>query len=118
MTTLPRLTLVLGGARSGKSRHAEQLLMRAPPPWTYVATAEALDDEMLERIAHHRHRRDERWHTLDVPMELVDAIAQLPGPALVDCLTLWLTNVMLAGRDVDHECERLAEAMTGVCGPL
>ena len=61
---LPRLTLVLGGARSGKSRYAEELVARAPPPWTYVATADALDEEMSQRIAHHRSRRDARWRTL------------------------------------------------------
>ncbi len=118
MTDLPRLTFVLGGARSGKSRYAEQLLMQAPPPWTYVATAEAFDDEMRERIAHHRDRRDERWQTRDVPLELPAAIAELRDPALIDCLTLWLSNVMLAGRDVESESERLVASLADAKGPL
>ncbi|MEI9899897.1 MAG: bifunctional adenosylcobinamide kinase/adenosylcobinamide-phosphate guanylyltransferase [Hyphomicrobium sp.] len=118
MTDMPRLTLVLGGARSGKSRHAEELLMRAAPPWTYVATAEALDDEMRERIAHHRDRRDARWQTRDVPLDLPEALKGMRGPVLVDCLTLWLSNVMLAGRDVEAETERLMAALAAAPGPL
>ena len=115
---LPRLTLVLGGARSGKSRHAEELITRAAPPWTYIATAEALDDEMRDRIAHHRVRRDARWHTVDAPLDLASAIAGLAGPALIDCLTLWLSNVMLAERDVEAESERLLAALAAAPGPL
>ncbi len=115
---LPRLTLVLGGARSGKSRYAEELVLRADPPWTYVATAEALDDEMRERIAHHRDRRGADWHTLDAPLDLLGAIGGLPGAALIDCLTLWLSNVMFAGRDVEAESERLLAALGSAPGPL
>ena len=107
----PRLTLVLGGARSGKSRYGEELVARSPPPWTYVATAEAWDDEMAERIAHHRARRDARWQTLDVPLDLAGAISALTGAGLVDCLTLWLSNVMLSGRDVDAESDSLLGAL-------
>jgi adenosylcobinamide kinase / adenosylcobinamide-phosphate guanylyltransferase len=116
--SLPRLTLVLGGARSGKSRYAEGLVMRAAPPWTYVATAEALDEEMRARIAHHRLRRDARWRTLEAPLDLVGAVAQTSGPTLIDCLTLWLSNVLLAGRDVQAESERLLAAMATAPGPL
>lgn len=107
------LTFILGGARSGKSRHAEELLAAEPAPWTYIATAQALDDEMAERIAHHRARRDSRWHTVDAPLDLVDALEALPDgrTVLVDCLTLWLTNVMLAERDVEAESQRLADAL-------
>lgn len=115
---LPRLTLVLGGARSGKSRYAEELVLEAPPPRTYVATAEALDDEMRARIAHHRDRRGAHWHTLDAPIDLAGAIGGLPGVALIDCLTLWLSNVMLAGRDVEAESERLLAALVRAPAPL
>ncbi|MTD94060.1 bifunctional adenosylcobinamide kinase/adenosylcobinamide-phosphate guanylyltransferase [Hyphomicrobium sp. xq] len=115
---LPRLTLVLGGARSGKSRYGEELVGRTAPPWTYVATAEAWDTEMAERIAHHRARRNASWQTLDAPLYLAAAVAGLTRPALVDCLTLWLSNVMLAGRDVDAESEALLAALACAPGPL
>lgn len=114
----PRLTFVLGGARSGKSRYAEELVMRAPAPWTYVATAEALDEEMRARIAHHRSRRDASWHTLDAPLALAETVASLEGAALIDCLTLWVSNVMLAERDIEEECERLLAALSSAPGPL
>ena len=115
---IPRLTLVLGGARSGKSRHAEELIMRAAAPWTYVATAEARDDEMRARIDQHRARRDANWHTLDAPLDLAGAIQSVAGPALIDCLTLWLSNVMLADRDVEAEIARLLAAFGSAPGPL
>jgi adenosylcobinamide kinase / adenosylcobinamide-phosphate guanylyltransferase len=95
------ITLVLGGARSGKSRHAESLFDTLPPPWTYIATAEAFDDEMRERIAAHRDRRDARWVTVNAPLGLPAALARAEGPVLVDCLTLWLTNLMLGERDIE-----------------
>ena len=94
------LTLVLGGARSGKSRHAEQLAMQGPPPWTYVATGQAWDQEMHDRIAAHRAARPPGWITVEAPIDLAPVLAQ-PGVVLVDCLTLWLTNLMLAEDDVD-----------------
>jgi adenosylcobinamide kinase/adenosylcobinamide-phosphate guanylyltransferase len=108
-----RLTLVLGGARSGKSRHAETLLAAAPPPWIYVATAEAGDAEMAARIAEHRRRRDKRWQTVEAPRELAAALMALPADAslLIDCLTLWLSNLLLAGSDVVAEVERLEAAL-------
>ncbi|HWK38615.1 MAG TPA: bifunctional adenosylcobinamide kinase/adenosylcobinamide-phosphate guanylyltransferase [Hyphomicrobium sp.] len=115
---LPNLTLVLGGARSGKSRYAEELITRADPPWTYVATAEAHDEEMRHRIAHHQARRQGQWETLDAPMELAGTIATLAKPTLIDCLTLWLSNVMLAERDVEAETTRLIQAMRHTPVPL
>lgn len=115
---LPNLTLVLGGARSGKSRYAEELIARTEPPWTYVATAEAHDEEMRQRIAHHQARRQGGWETLDAPFELAGTIAALTAPALVDCLTLWLSNVMLAGRDIEEETARLLQAMRHTPVPL
>ncbi len=94
------VTFVLGGARSGKSAHAEALVMAHPAPWRYIATAQAVDDEMRARIAAHRARRDERWRTMEAPLNLAAALAG-PEPALVDCLTLWLTNLLLADRRPD-----------------
>ncbi|BCG93961.1 bifunctional adenosylcobinamide kinase/adenosylcobinamide-phosphate guanylyltransferase [Mesorhizobium sp. 131-2-1] len=108
------LTFILGGARSGKSAHAETLVTAGPPPWTYIATAEAYDDEMRERIALHRGRRSEGWMTIDAPLDLAGAIEALPdGQAvLIDCLTLWLTNHMLAEHNLDAECRRLTDLLS------
>jgi adenosylcobinamide kinase/adenosylcobinamide-phosphate guanylyltransferase len=108
----PQLTLVLGGARSGKSRYAESLVTSTAPPWVYVATAQALDEEMAERIAHHRGRRGAGWHTVEEPHGLAGAIAGAPpGTMLVDCLTLWLTNRMLAEADIEAETGRVEAAL-------
>jgi adenosylcobinamide kinase / adenosylcobinamide-phosphate guanylyltransferase len=114
-----RLTFVLGGARSGKSSHAERLVSELPAPWTYIATAEAYDDEMRERIALHRARRGEGWQTVGAPRELAVALQNVPEgkPVLVDCLTLWLTNHMLDGNDVEAECVRLVEVFARPRGP-
>ncbi len=95
------LTLVLGGARSGKSRYAEALITRLPPPWLYIATAQAFDDEMRARIAEHRTRRAPGWRTVEAPLTLPEALHDANNaPVLVDCLTLWLTNLMLADADI------------------
>src|SRR6185312_9411318 len=93
---LPSLTLILGGARSGKSLCAEGLLTSAPAPWAYIATAEARDEEMRQRIDIHKARRGEGWATYEAPLSLADALAGPAAdlPCLVDCLTLWLSNVM------------------------
>ncbi len=91
---------MLGGARSGKSRHAEALVTALPGPWLYVATGAAGDVEMAERIAAHRARRGPGWRTLEVPLALPEALAEAGGaPVLVDCLTLWLSNLLHAERD-------------------
>jgi adenosyl cobinamide kinase/adenosyl cobinamide phosphate guanylyltransferase len=105
-------TLILGGARSGKSRHGEALIGAYPPPWTYIATATAWDGEMAARIAQHRARRDARWRTVEQPLDLATALAEAGGaPALIDCLTLWLTNLMLAEDDVPVATEALLAAL-------
>lgn len=114
------LTLVLGGARSGKSRHAESLIEALPPPWVYLATAEAHDAEMAERIAVHRARRDERWQTVEAPHDLAGALGAAPAGSavLVDCLTLWLSNRMLAEADTDQEIARLETALAAHAGTV
>jgi adenosylcobinamide kinase/adenosylcobinamide-phosphate guanylyltransferase len=114
------LTLVLGGARSGKSRHAERLALASGCAPVYLATAQALDDEMAARIEAHRARRGPDWRTVEEPLDLVGTLRR--GCArerivLVDCLTMWLTNLMVAGRDVEAECARLLEALPGLAGP-
>ena len=113
------LTLVLGGARSGKSRYAEGLFSALPPPFTYIATAEAGDQEMAQRIAIHRARRGVQWRTLEAPRDLVEALEASAGtPALVDCLTLWLSNLMLAGADLDAEIAKLEHALAKATAPV
>lgn len=113
------LAFVLGGARSGKSSHAEALMMSHPAPWTYIATAQIFDAEMQERIAHHQARRDSRWHTIEAPHALVEALAAVPdkAPVLIDCLTLWLTNLILADGDVEEGIGRLAAMLAAPRGP-
>ena len=114
-----RLTLVLGGARSGKSRYAESLVTALPAPWIYVATAEARDAEMAERIAAHQARRGAGWRTLETPRDVVGALtAHGTTPLLVDCLTLWLANALLASADADAEIERLEAALEQASAPL
>lgn len=112
------LVLVLGGARSGKSRHAEALVEAEAAPWAYVATAEALDDEMRARISLHRQRRPAEWETFDAPLALAATLKALPAdrPVLVDCLTLWLTNHLLAGADLEREEDALLEALSDRSG--
>lgn len=115
----PRLVLVLGGARSGKSSHAEALVREHPPPWFYVATAQALDDEMRERIDLHRQRRGRGWETVEAPLRLAEAVADAgQRPLLVDCLTLWLSNHLLAGSDLEAEAGRLEAALGRRRGPI
>lgn len=95
--TLPKLTLVLGGAASGKSRFAEGLTSAPGKTRCYIATAQAFDDEMQEKIAQHQRDRGTNWHTIEAPFDLPDAIGRAPrdGVILIDCLTLWLTNHLL-----------------------
>ncbi len=89
-----QITLITGGARSGKTSYA----LRGADgisPCTYIATAELLDDEMRERAAHHRQERDGRWHTIEEPLQIAGRLQELSGLVVVDCLTLWLSNWML-----------------------
>lgn len=118
--TLPKLTIILGGARSGKSRFAETLVTRTGLPKTCVATAEALDGEMAARIAQHRNDRGDTWATIEAPLELSAALRGIaPGRAvLVDCLTLWLSNQMLAGRNLEYEYSELVSALRACPGPV
>jgi adenosylcobinamide kinase/adenosylcobinamide-phosphate guanylyltransferase len=117
LTTL----LVLGGARSGKSRYAETHILAAPGAPVYIATAQAFDDEMAERIARHRNDRGPGWRTVEAPLDLPDAIAAERGAGaavLVDCLTLWASNLLLADMDVEAATDWLVEAVRGHDGPL
>ena len=114
-------TLVLGGARSGKSAFAERLVRDSGLERLYLATATAADGEMRERIAHHRTARGEGWTTVEEPLELVPALsraATAQRAVLVDCLTLWLSNIMHAERDVEKETRHLAEWLRQAAGPV
>ena len=117
---LPRLMLVLGGARSGKSRFAEAAIERAGGG-LYLATATVGDAEMAERVRLHRARRGSAWTTIEEPLDIVAAIiaeSRPDRPMLVDCLTLWLSNVMLAEREPESETERLLRALGEAPGPV
>jgi adenosylcobinamide kinase/adenosylcobinamide-phosphate guanylyltransferase len=108
------VTLVLGGARSGKSRFAETLLADHPGPRLYLATAEAGDGEMAERIRRHRERRGDAWLTVEEPLDLAGALGRhdrKDRAILVDCLTLWLSNLMAAGRDPGEATAALVAAL-------
>jgi adenosylcobinamide kinase/adenosylcobinamide-phosphate guanylyltransferase len=108
----PIHTLVLGGARSGKSRHAEAIVTALPPPWLYLATGRAWDDEMRDRIALHRARRADGWRTVETPLALADALDSAGDrPVLVDCLTLWLTNLLIEDHPVEPAVSALLAAL-------
>jgi adenosylcobinamide kinase/adenosylcobinamide-phosphate guanylyltransferase len=114
---LQKLSLVLGGAASGKSAFAERLLL-GHAPRTYVATLEARDAEMERKVARHRALRGGGWKTVEAPLDAGEAVAGAEGAVLLDCATLWLTNQMLGGRDVAAEEERLLAALAGAAGPV
>lgn len=114
-----RTTLFLGGARSGKSRLAQATAEAFDGPLTYLATAEARDDEMATRIARHRADRGPRWRTVECPVALPEAVAAVrEGAVLVDCLTLWLSNLMLGGHDIAVRTADLLAAISGTASPI
>jgi adenosylcobinamide kinase/adenosylcobinamide-phosphate guanylyltransferase len=114
------VTLVLGGARSGKSAYAERLALASGLVPVYLATGQAGDGEMATRIAQHRAHRGAAWVTVEEPLELSVALARAAGPrhfVVVDCLTLWVSNLMAAGRDVEAASHDLAAALRRLTGP-
>lgn len=114
-----RSLLVLGGARSGKSRHAQAAAEACGGALVFIATAQAFDDEMRERIARHQADRDARWRTVEAPMDLAGAIgAAGDAVVLVDCLTLWASNLLLAQADWEAALARLVEAIAAHPGRL
>ncbi|MBX9943794.1 MAG: bifunctional adenosylcobinamide kinase/adenosylcobinamide-phosphate guanylyltransferase [Reyranella sp.] len=123
---LPPVSLVLGGARSGKSTHAERLVTgtlfgAAPQPAIYIATGEAGDVEMATRIMAHRARRGGNWTTIEEPLDLAAALVAAAAhgrPVLVDCLTLWLSNLMHAGADVDEATDEALRTLDGYGWPV
>lgn len=116
-----RKMLVLGGARSGKSREAQGRCEAVGGRLAYIATAQAFDQEMADRIARHRDERDARWRTLEAPLELADAIREAEREAdaiMVDCLTLWLSNLLLAEEDLAERRAALARAIHECDAPM
>lgn len=122
---LPPVTLVLGGARSGKSALAERLIeahcrtLSADAAPVYIATGLASDDEMRERIRLHRERRAPHWITVEETLDLPGALAEHSGaehPVLVDCLTLWLSNLLHSDRDVEPQFTRLCAGLHAPAG--
>lgn len=105
-------TLVLGGARSGKSRFAESSVTALPPPWVYLATGRAFDTEMQVRIEQHQQSRAQGWVTVEEPFAVADALrTHTHVPVLLDCLTLWLTNLILEEYDVAAGTQQLIQAL-------
>lgn len=116
-----RHILVIGGQRSGKSRFAEELVADSGRRPIYIATATAGDDEMAERIAAHRARRGGGWVTVEEPLDLPATLgreAAADAAVLVDCLTIWLANLMAAERDIARETETLVAALSAAAGPV
>ena len=117
---LPKLTLILGGVASGKSDFAEYLILSSHLDPLYIATAEALDDEMRTKIARHRTERGEKWRTIEAPLEAAASLGELPAGsmALLDCATMWLSNQMMANRDIKAETARLLHALEAAPAPV
>jgi len=122
VNTVP-VTLVLGGAASGKSRFAQGLAEQQPGSLLYVATAQAGDDEMVVRIARHRQNRGERWRTLETPLDLTVVVpaAVGHGAVLVDCVTLWLTNLLLVSESPEaiwSAVDAFIDVLAGLPAPI
>ena len=120
MKKLHKLTFILGGASSGKSAYAEALAISCGRPRTYIATAQAFDDEMRQKIAVHVAQRGAGWTTVEAPIDPAAVLATQPADRIVllDCVTLWLTNVILAGDDVDVACDRLLASLAACPCPV
>ncbi|NMM45326.1 bifunctional adenosylcobinamide kinase/adenosylcobinamide-phosphate guanylyltransferase [Rhodospirillaceae bacterium KN72] len=122
---MTKTSLILGGARSGKTARAlalaEQAYERDGLVPVYIATAQAFDSEMEDRIARHREERGTHWSTVEAPLDLCDAIRERTSPRhvlLVDCLTLWLSNITFADRDIAEESQKLVDALRAASGPV
>lgn len=121
MTRNGHVTLVLGGARSGKSGFSERLAIESGLERHYIATGRAYDDEMRERIGRHRADRGDGWTTHEVPLDLVERLSDIDAPGrviLVDCLTLWLTNLMMDERDIDTAAAALVRQSESLSAKL
>jgi len=120
MSVKKRIVFITGGARSGKSRFALEEALRVPGRKAFIATAEESDDEMRERIKRHKQDRGRGWKTYEEPFKIADVLGEIEGHygvIVIDCLTLWLANVMQSDLDVDVEIERLMLALAGISLP-
>lgn len=115
-----QITLVLGGAASGKSAWAEAHVTASGLPRIYIATAQAHDREMAEKIATHQAQRGADWQTVEAPQDLSTALNAVPAGhvVLVDCATMWLSNRLLAGAGLAAECETLVSALADCASPV
>lgn len=118
--SLPALTLVLGGGASGKSKYAESCIQATDQKRIYIATAQAFDEEMKAKIAAHKIQRGPNWTTIECPIDLCGAISgcEPDDVVLVDCLTLWLTNVLLAEKDLDAEMDALVASLSSASATI
>lgn len=115
------LTFIIGGARSGKSRRAQSLAEAAGGSLVFIATAQAFDDEMRDRIERHRADRDDRWLTIEAPADLPDAVRNHAKPGqvlLIDCLTLWVSNLLIGDLDADLASDDLVRAFAEATCPI
>ena len=118
---LQDLSLVLGGARSGKSRFAEDLVTQSNLSRIYLATAQAYDEEMTARITKHRSDRGGQWTTIEEPLNLLEALQQkssVDNIILVDCLTLWMSNLMGEGHSVEEAIDQLIDGLPYLLGSV
>lgn len=118
--SLPRLTLIFGGASSGKSRFAEGLITASGRTQSYIATAQAYDAEMVAKIEKHRQDRGENWETHDAPLTAPDVLSKIQSEnaVLIDCMTMWLSNVMLNDWDTSDLVEQMDNAIGDRSGPV
>ncbi len=117
---IPKLTLVIGGAASGKSGFAEKLVLSSGQPRAYIATAQAFDAEMDQKIAKHQARRSGNWQTYESPLAPWDALADISPDhiTLLDCATVWLSNILLGDHDLDAAKRRLFASLQSHKGPI
>ncbi len=118
--TLPSLTLILGGVSSGKSGYGEQIVNASGLSKVYLATAQAFDDEMLEKVANHVAERGPGWNTLEVPFDLAAALKNCTKTqvVLLDCATMWLTNLVMEDRDIESASQELLSALKDCACPV
>jgi adenosylcobinamide kinase / adenosylcobinamide-phosphate guanylyltransferase len=117
----PKISFILGGARSGKTRRALSLAEASGKAPVYIATGQAFDAEMQDRIDRHKAERGPNWRTVEAPIDLATAItsnASTKTILLIDCLTLWLSNLTFAQRDISAETQFLIQALQDATGPV